>query len=207
MEPIYIFYKEIPVEENNIFTANVTEKNEVEKVKFRKSAEYAITELLINQDIDSSLDAVTDTDRQNVLSNLIQKLVKEIKEYKLDLKIYNTEKYEVIIPFQKKPASDIAPIKLTFYNTTTKKQENLQFYDYIQHLEKYGLVWEYSALEFKYSIEFSKDKNKLIRKMTMGKNTRKKLFVDESRIWNMKQPPDNSIGSMIGKKPRSILLG
>ena len=48
MEPIYIFYKEIPVEENNIFTANVTEKNEVEKVKFRKSAEYAITELLIN---------------------------------------------------------------------------------------------------------------------------------------------------------------
>ena len=68
-------------------------------------------------------------------------------------------------------------------------------------------MWEYSALEFKYSIEFSKDKNKLIRKMTMGKNTRKKLFVDESRIWNMKQPPDNSIGSMIGKKPRSILLG
>ena len=43
--------------------------------------------------------------------------------------------------------------------------------------------------------------------MTMGKNTRKKLFVDNSRLRNMEQTPDNSIGSMIGKKPRSILLG
>ena len=41
----------------------------------------------------------------------------------------------------------------------------------------------------------------------MGKNTRKKLFVDNSRLPKMEQTPDNSIGSMIGKKPRSILLG
>ena len=41
----------------------------------------------------------------------------------------------------------------------------------------------------------------------MGKNTRKKLFVDNSRLLKMEQTPDNSIRSMIRKKPRSILLG
>ena len=49
MEPIHIFYIELPVNENNIFTANITEKNEVENVKFNKSLEYAVTGLSINQ--------------------------------------------------------------------------------------------------------------------------------------------------------------
>lgn len=48
----------------------------MEEVKFKKSVEYAVTGLSINQDIDSSLGAVTDTDRQEALSNLIQTLVK-----------------------------------------------------------------------------------------------------------------------------------
>ena len=32
----------------------------------------------------------------------------------------------------------------------------------------------------------------------MGKGTKKKLFVDESRIWNMQQPIGDTIGSMLG---------
>ena len=48
MEPIHIFSKELPVGENNIFTANITEKNEVENVKFKKSLDYAVTGLSIN---------------------------------------------------------------------------------------------------------------------------------------------------------------
>ena len=35
MEPIHIFYKELTLDENNIFTANLAEKNEVEEVKFK----------------------------------------------------------------------------------------------------------------------------------------------------------------------------
>ena len=134
------------------------EKNELENVKFKKLVEYTVTGLSINQDNVSSLVVVTDSDRQNVLSNIMQKLVKEIKEPNFDLEIYNTETSEVITPFQKKPPNNIAPIKLTFYNTTTKKLENVEFYNYIQHLEKYGFVWEHLALEFKYSVEFSIDK-------------------------------------------------
>ena len=37
MEPIHIFYKQLPVDEDNIFMAVITEKNEVENVKFKKN--------------------------------------------------------------------------------------------------------------------------------------------------------------------------
>ena len=73
------------VNENDIFAADITEKNEVENVRFKKSLEYAVTGrinvlvygLSINEDIDSALVTVTEVDRQNFLSNTIQKLVKE----------------------------------------------------------------------------------------------------------------------------------
>ena len=62
MEPIHIFYKELPVDENNTFTADITEKNKVESVKFKKSQEYALIGLSINQYIGSALVTVTDID-------------------------------------------------------------------------------------------------------------------------------------------------
>ena len=77
MEPIHIFCKELPTDENNIFVVNLAEKNEVESVKFKKSREYATTGLSINQDTGSTKVAITDTDRLETLSNLIQRLVKK----------------------------------------------------------------------------------------------------------------------------------
>ena len=67
MEPIHIFYKELTVAENNIFTADITEKTEVENVRFKISVVYAVTGLLINPDINTSLIIGTDMGRQNVL--------------------------------------------------------------------------------------------------------------------------------------------
>ena len=67
MEPIHMFYKELTVAENNIFTADITEKNEVENVRFKISVVYAVTGLLINPDINTSLIIGTDMGRQNVL--------------------------------------------------------------------------------------------------------------------------------------------
>ena len=37
MEPVYIFYKELPADENNNFTRDIAEKNEIENVVFKKS--------------------------------------------------------------------------------------------------------------------------------------------------------------------------
>ena len=111
MEPIHIFYKQLPVNEDNIFMAVITEKNEVENVKFKKNYwNMQWLGLSINQNIGSVLVSVTDIDWQNFLSNTIQKPLKE----------KNTLIY-TLIPFKKKTAAVCPPIKLTFYNTTTKK--------------------------------------------------------------------------------------
>ena len=115
------------VDEINIFTAYITEKNEAENVKFKKSLEYAVTGLLINQDIGSALVTVTDIDRQNFLGNSIQKLVKEKRPQFLDLDISKPETKDIIIPFPKKSAVNCPPIKLTFYNTTAEEMKKLSF--------------------------------------------------------------------------------
>ena len=109
--------------------------------------EHAFTGLSINQDIDSKVIAITDTDRLETISNLIQKLVKENKEPSLDLRIRNEETMEKIIRFQKKKTvTEQLLLKLTFYNTTTTKKKEVKFYDYMCHLEKQICVGRFRAL-------------------------------------------------------------
>ena len=122
-------------------------------------------------------------DRQEVLSNLIQRLVKEKEDPDLHLRIYNEEAFEKTIYFKKKTESEIPPIKLTFYNATTKKQEEVKFYNYMLHLDKYGFGWEDANLELRYSVRFSTDKKKK-KKISMRKTIRKIFFLDESRVWS-----------------------
>ena len=85
MEPIHYFYKELPADENNIFTGDIAEQKGVENVKFKISQEYAVTGLSINQDIGSELVTVTDVNKLNILNNSIQNLVKEKKQLDLNL--------------------------------------------------------------------------------------------------------------------------
>ena len=160
MELAHIFHKGLAVDEKNIFTVNLAEKTEVEEVKFKKSKKYAVNGISIKQDIDSSVAVVTDTDRQKVLSKLIQKIVIKTKP-DLDLKIYSEEMaLDKIISFQKKTTSEVPLIKLTFCNTNTKKQE-IEFYYYMTHLEKIVFLWLENDLELRYSVELSTDqKNK-----------------------------------------------
>ena len=121
MEPTHIFYKKLPINENNILAANLAEKNEVYEVKFKKSREYAATGLSINQDLDSRVIAAADTDRLEIISSLIQKSVKEKKERVLDLRIRNEETIEKVIRFKIKTFTELPQLKLTFYNTSTTK--------------------------------------------------------------------------------------
>ena len=65
MEPVHIFYRKLPLKENNIFRATLTAQNEVEKVMFKKSREYAVTGY---QDVDSDLVAVTDTEKKEAIN-------------------------------------------------------------------------------------------------------------------------------------------
>ena len=55
----------------------------------------------------------------------------------------------------------------------------------MSHLEKYKFEWEDTELAFKYSVELSSDKSKLIKKFWMQKGVKRKLVLDEQRIWNV----------------------
>ena len=55
----------------------------------------------------------------------------------------------------------------------------------MSHLEKYRFEWEDTELAFKYSVELSSDKSKLIKKFWMQKGMKRKLVLDEQRIWNV----------------------
>ena len=73
----------------------------------------------------------------------------------LDFRIYNEEAFKKIIPFKKSGATNT---KYTYYDTTTKNQETVEFYDYFDCLEKFGFKWEDAAIEFKCSVKLSSDK-------------------------------------------------
>ena len=47
MELIYIFYNELEIDTNNVFTANISQENEVENVLFHKNKEYTVTGITI----------------------------------------------------------------------------------------------------------------------------------------------------------------
>lgn len=59
------------------------------------------------------------------------------------------------------------------------------FYNYYEHLKKIGFEWENEKVAFKYSITLSKDERNLVKKMTMSRHARCKIFNDETLIWNM----------------------
>ena len=48
MNPSYIYFKEINIDQDNLFTANFSKENEIEEVIFNKENEYGITGLTIN---------------------------------------------------------------------------------------------------------------------------------------------------------------
>ena len=68
MGPSHIFYKELPTDEDNIFTANVDEKNEVQNVLLKKNNEYAVKGLSLNRDTDNIIE-VTDRNRKKYCKN------------------------------------------------------------------------------------------------------------------------------------------
>ena len=51
----HFFYKELPLDNDNIFSANLTENNKVERIKFDKSKLFAISGLSIDQTVDRTV--------------------------------------------------------------------------------------------------------------------------------------------------------
>ena len=73
-----MFYKETALVEDNIFSANLTESNEVEQIKFNKSKLYAISGLLINQNIDVNI-SLPNVEGKKALSDILRTYAEEKK--------------------------------------------------------------------------------------------------------------------------------
>ena len=120
MNPSHICFKEIDINQDQLFTINFSKENEIENVVFDKDNEYAITGLKINAELpDKKILKIENVKEQNRISSEIQEIIKNYKEPDLTLFMSHPETKTIEIPFVKKNESDLPKIKLTYFNTTT----------------------------------------------------------------------------------------
>ena len=153
MEQAHVFYNELPLDENNIFSANLTENNEIEEIKFKKSNNYASSGLSINQEIDNKeFVPLPNTDAEHQLSDIMRPYSKEKEKFNLTLRMYTKESFDITIPKR----TDILLNGFQYYDTTTKKLETIAFYDYFYHLDKFGFEWNHDRS--RYSVKLLAEK-------------------------------------------------
>ena len=101
MDPVHIFFKVLEINQDNTFTANISQENEVENVVFNTDKEHAVTGMVIKPDItDSELVKIENT--EDKISKEIQELIKNYKDPDLTLSISNPETKTLLFPFVKK---------------------------------------------------------------------------------------------------------
>ena len=71
MEFSHVFYKELPVDEDNTFSANLSKNNEIEQIKLKKSKIYATNRLLIDQDLKSNV-SLPSIEGRKALSDILR---------------------------------------------------------------------------------------------------------------------------------------
>ena len=141
MDPVHIFFNELEIDKGNTFTANLSQENEVENVLFNIDKEYAVTGTIIKPDIvDSELVKIKNIKELDRISKETQELVESYIDPDLTLSISNPETKTLLLTFVKKDGSDLPRIKLTYFNTSTNKNEDFLVYDYYEHIKK---IWFY----------------------------------------------------------------
>ena len=103
MDPVHIFFKVLEINQDNTFTANISQENEVENVVFNTDKEYAVTGMVIKPDItDPELVKIENTKELDKISKEIQELIKNYKDPDLTLSISNPETKTLLLPFVEK---------------------------------------------------------------------------------------------------------
>ena len=126
MDPAHIFYKELKIDQDNIFTANISKENEIKNILFSDKKEYAITGLTIKPNsLDSDPTKIKNDKELDIIRKEIQELIKDYKDRHLTLSIYNPETKTLLLRITKKKKNekDLPKIKLTCFNTTTEKMK------------------------------------------------------------------------------------
>ena len=194
MNPVHIYFKEIDIDQNHLFTINFAKENEIENILFDGQNEYAVSRMDIKPVIkDEKIIKIESKKEQKKISEEIQELIKQNKEPNLTFIISHPETNSIKIPFVKKNETELPKKKLTFFNTNTQKNEDFTFYDSVGHLEKFEYEWSKGVFKYKITI---KD-NKIIKKLTLEKQQRIDFNVDESRIFNITPANDSFFNTLI----------
>ena len=101
LDSVHIFFKELEIDQDNTFTANVSQENKVENVVFKTDKEYTVTGMVIKPDITDS-ELVKIENNKDKISKEIQELIKNYKDPDLTLSISNPETKALLLPFVKK---------------------------------------------------------------------------------------------------------
>ena len=75
--------------------------------------------------------------------------------------------------------------KISYFNHSTNKNEDFYVYDYVEHLKRFVFLWVDTRPGLVYEITIVG--NKLRKQLTMSRNERKKIVMDELRVWNMEK--------------------
>ena len=191
MDVSFIYFKEIDIDQDQTFTADFSKENEIYKVLFSKVNEYGVTGLTINTILpDEKILKIENVKEQKRISEEIQELIKNYKETDLTFFISHPETNTITIPFVKKNKSDLPKLKLLYFNTSSKKNEDFLMYDYVGHLKKFGFEWNHNALGFKFEIKID------------GKKIKKKIFYQKiqekkSLLINRDYGICNQLGNLI----------
>ena len=78
MEFSHVFYKELAIDDDNIFLSNLTENNKIEEIKIKKWKIYSINRLSIDQDLNSNVSLPT-IEGRNALSDVLRVYEEEKK--------------------------------------------------------------------------------------------------------------------------------
>ena len=175
MNPSHIYFKESDIDQDQTFTVNFSKENEIENVVFDKDSEYAITGLKNNAELpDEKMLKIENVKEQNRVSGEIQEIIKNYTEPDLTLFMSHPETKTVEIPFVKKNKSDLPRIKLTYFNTIIKQNEDFFIYDFIEHFKRFGFEWNQADIGLKYQIKIDPTDAKTNTRKTYTRQTNKK---------------------------------
>ena len=95
------FYREFPLDEDNIFSANLTENNKVEQISFETSKLCPINGLSLDQGTASNV-SLPNIEGKETLSDILKTYVEEKNKYNLDLKTYKEDYFDITVSYVKR---------------------------------------------------------------------------------------------------------
>lgn len=96
----HVFYRKLPLDEDNIFSANLTEYKKVEQISFKTSKLCPISGLSIDQGTASNV-SLPNIEEKETLTDILRTYVEEKNKFNFDLKTYKEDYFDITVYFVK----------------------------------------------------------------------------------------------------------